>query len=195
MIRMEEMKNGVKAFYAETQADWRQWLAENHEKEVSVWLIIYKKDASKGSLPHANAVDEALCYGWIDSLTVKRDEESRYQFFSKRKPKSNWSAINKNKALHMIAQGLMSPAGLQTIEIAKVNGMWDALNDVENLIEPDDLKKEFESNTPAQTHWEKFPRSSKKAILKWISEAKRAETRATRISETVRLAGANVRVK
>ena len=192
---MEEIKNGVKAFYAKTQADWRQWLAENHEKEVSVWLIIYKKDASANSLPHSNAVDEALCYGWIDSLTVKRDDESRYQFFSKRKPKSNWSAINKNKALNMIAQGLMSNAGLQLIETAKANGMWDALNDVENLIVPDDLKKEFESNKVAQNHWEKFPRSSKKAILKWISEAKRAETRATRISETVSLAEENVRVK
>lgn len=192
---MEEIKNGVKAFYAKTQADWRQWLAENHEKEVSVWLIIYKKDASANSLPHSNAVDEALCYGWIDSLTLKRDDESRYQFFSKRKPKSNWSAINKNKALNMIAQGLMSHAGLESIETAKVNGMWDALNDVENLIVPDDLKKEFELNKPAQAHWEKFPRSSKKAILKWILEAKRTETRATRISETVRLAGENVRVK
>jgi uncharacterized protein YdeI (YjbR/CyaY-like superfamily) len=192
---MEESKNGVQAFYAKTQADWRRWLAENHEKEVSVWLIIYKKDASADSLPHANAVDEALCYGWIDSLTVKRDEESRYQFFSKRKPKSNWSAINKNKALNMIEQGLMSPAGLQTIEIAKANGMWDALNDVENLIVPDDLKKEFDTNEIAFDHWEKFPRSSKKAILKWISEAKRPETRVARINETVKLAGENVRVK
>jgi uncharacterized protein YdeI (YjbR/CyaY-like superfamily) len=192
---MEESKNGVSAFYAKTQADWRQWLAENHEKEVSVWLIIYKKDASADSLPHANAVDEALCYGWIDSLTVKRDEESRYQFFSKRKAKSNWSAINKNKALNMIEQGLMSPAGLQTIEIAKANGMWDALNDVENLVVPDDLKKEFETNKTAYNHWEKFPRSVKKAILKWISEAKRPETRVARINETVKLAGENVRVK
>jgi uncharacterized protein YdeI (YjbR/CyaY-like superfamily) len=192
---MEESKNGVSAFYAQTQADWRQWLAENHEKEVSVWLIIYKKDASADSLPHANAVDEALCYGWIDSLTVKRDEESRYQFFSKRKAKSNWSAINKNKALNMIEQGLMSPAGLQTIEIAKANGMWDALNDVENLVVPDDLKKEFETNKTAYNHWEKFPRSVKKAILKWISEAKRPETRVARINETVKLAGENVRVK
>jgi uncharacterized protein YdeI (YjbR/CyaY-like superfamily) len=192
---MEESKNGVQAFYAKTQADWRRWLAENHEKEVSVWLIIYKKDASADSLPHANAVDEALCYGWIDSLTVKRDEESRYQFFSKRKPKSNWSAINKNKALNMIEQGLMSPAGLQTIEIAKANGMWDALNDVENLIVPDDLKKEFDTNKIAFDHWEKFPRSSKKAILKWISEAKRPETRVARVAETIKLAGENVRVK
>ncbi|WP_316848476.1 YdeI/OmpD-associated family protein [Pedobacter psychrodurus] len=192
---MEESKNGVQAFYAKTQADWRQWLAENHKKEASVWLIIYKKDATASSLPHANAVDEALCFGWIDSLTIKRDEESRYQFFSKRKAKSNWSAINKNKALNMIELGLMHPAGLQTIETAKANGMWDALNDVENLIVPDDLKKEFGTNKMAIEHWEKFPRSSKKAILKWISEAKREETRLARINDTVKLAGDNKRAK
>ena len=192
---MEEVKNGVNAFYAKTQAHWRQWLAENHEKEVSVWLIIYKKGTSANNLSHANAVDEALCFGWIDSLTVKRDEESRYQFFSKRKPKSNWSAINKSKALNMIKQGLMTPKGLKSIEIAKANGMWDALNDVENLIVPDDLEKEFNLHKTTQMHWEKFPKSSKKAILKWISEAKRPETRATRISETVRLAKENIRVK
>jgi len=192
---MEESKNGVQAFYAKTQADWRQWLAENHEKEASVWLIIYKKEASASSLPHANAVDEALCFGWIDSLTIKRDEESRYQFFSKRKAKSNWSAINKNKALNMIEQGLMHPAGLKTIEIAKANGMWDALNDVENLVVPDDLKKEFETNKTANDHWGKFSRSSKKAILKWISEAKRPETRIDRVTATVKLAGDNIRAK
>lgn len=192
---MEESKNSIAAFYAETQLHWRQWLEKNHEKEIAVWLIIYKKDASASSLPHTNAVDEALCFGWIDSLTVKRDEESRYQLFSKRKAKSNWSAINKNKALTMIEKGLMQPAGLKTIEIAKANGMWDALNDVENLIVPHDLKKAFDNNTTAFNNWEKFPKSVKKAILKWIAEAKREETRLARVSETVRLAGDNVRAR
>jgi len=104
---MEEFKNGIKAFYAATQAEWRNWLMENHEKETSVWLILYKKNAPEASLPHTNAVDEALCFGWIDSLTLKRDEHSRYQLFSKRKPKGNWSAINKAKALQMIQLGLV----------------------------------------------------------------------------------------
>ena len=192
---MEELKNGIKTFDAQTQADWRRWLAENHEKEMSVWLIIYKKSASSNSLPHGNAVDEALCFGWIDSLTVKRDENSRYQLFSKRKPKGNWSAINKGKALKMIEQGLMNEAGLMCIQIAKANGMWDALNDVENLVVPEDLKKEFDTNQPALTNWNGFPRSSKKAILKWISEAKRAETRTSRIKETVQGALENRRIK
>jgi uncharacterized protein YdeI (YjbR/CyaY-like superfamily) len=192
---MTESKNGVKAFYAKTQADWRHWLDKNHEKEASVWLIIYKKNASADTLPHSNAVDEALCYGWIDSLTVKRDEESRYQFFSKRKPKSNWSAVNKAKALKMIEEGQMHQSGLKTIEIARANGMWDALNDVENLVVPQDLEKAFKANKTALAYWEKFPRSAKKAILKWISEAKREETRTNRIVETVKSAEENRRVK
>lgn len=192
---MEEFKNEVKVFYAKTQADWRQWLAENHEREVSVWLVLYKKDASGYNLSHSSAVDEALCYGWIDSLTNKRDEESRYQFFSKRKPKSNWSAINKNKALKLIEDGLMREAGLQCIETAKANGMWDALNDVENIIVPEDLKRELEAHKIALTNWETFPRSSKKAILKWISEAKREETRINRVSETIKSALGNKRIK
>jgi uncharacterized protein YdeI (YjbR/CyaY-like superfamily) len=154
---MEELKNGIKAFYAPTQAEWRNWLMENHEKETSVWLILYKKDSAEASIPHTNAVDEALCFGWIDSLTLKRDDQSRYQLFSKRKPKGNWSAINKAKALNMIQLGLMTEAGSRTIAIAKANGMWDALNDVERLIVPEDLQCEFDHNRTAQKNWESFP--------------------------------------
>ena len=192
---MEELKNGIKAFYAKTQADWRKWLIDHHETEVSVWLILYKKNAGKDSIPHSNAVDEALCFGWIDSLTIKRDEHSRYQLFSRRKPKGNWSKINKDKALKLIEKGLMSEAGLRSIEIAKANGMWDALNDVENLVVPEDLQQEFDANRIASAHWETFPRSSKKAILKWIAEAKREETRTGRIEETVNAASENKRIK
>lgn len=190
-----ESKNGISAFDAKTQADWRQWLVENHEIAQSVWLILYKKNASAESIPHTNAVDEALCFGWIDSLTVKRDEQSRYQLFSKRKPKGNWSAINKNKALKLIEVGLMHESGMRAIQIAKANGMWDALNDVENLLVPEDLKKEFDAHKIASENWENFPRSSKKAMLKWISEAKRAETRSSRVAEIVAAALENRRMK
>nr|WP_294948980.1 YdeI/OmpD-associated family protein [uncultured Mucilaginibacter sp.] len=192
---MEELKNGIKAFYAPTQAEWRNWLMENHEKETSVWLILYKKDSPATSIPHTNAVDEALCFGWIDSLTIKRDEHSRYQLFSKRKPKGNWSAINKAKALRMIQLGLMTEAGSLTIAIARANGMWDALNDVENLIVPQDLQHAFEHDQAAWKNWETFPPSSKKAILKWLTEAKKAETRAQRVTDTISAASANRRIK
>lgn len=192
---MDEFKNGVKAFNAKMKINWRNWLDQNHEKETSVWLIIYKKTASTNHFSHSDAVEEALCYGWIDSLTIKRDDESRYQFFSKRKAKSNWSAVNKSKALKLIELGLMRPAGLKSIEIAQANGMWDALNDVENLIVPEDLNEALNQENIAKTNWERFPPSSKKAILKWISEAKRIETRASRINETVKLAKENVRAR
>jgi uncharacterized protein YdeI (YjbR/CyaY-like superfamily) len=192
---MEESKNGIKAFYAATQAEWRSWLMENHEKETSVWLILYKKDAAAASIPHTNAVDEALCFGWIDSLTLKRDDHSRYQLFSKRKPKGNWSAINKAKALNMIQLGLMTAAGSRTIATAQANGMWDALNDVEKLIVPEDLQSAFDQNKIARSNWENFPPSSRKAILKWLSEAKKAETRAQRIMDAISAASENRRIR
>ena len=192
---MEELKNGIKAVYRKTQADWRKWLAENHQTELSVWLILYKKDSAAHSFSHQSAVDEALCYGWIDSLTLRRDEESRYQLFSRRKPKSNWSAINKDKALKMIEKGLMAEAGLQSIQVAKDNGMWDALNDVEKLIVPEDLGEKLFADKIASENWNNFPRSSKKAILKWIAEAKKAETREIRILETIKAARENIRIK
>ncbi|MEO6630292.1 MAG: YdeI/OmpD-associated family protein [Mucilaginibacter sp.] len=192
---MEEHKNGIKAIYRKTQADWRKWLAENHQTEHSVWLILYKKDSPAHSFSHQSAVDEALCYGWIDSLTQKRDEESRYQLFSRRKPKSNWSAINKDKALKMIEKRLMADAGLQSVQVAKDNGMWDALNDVENLVVPEDLGEKLFADKIAWDNWNSFPRSSKKAILKWITEAKKAETREVRILETIKAARENTRVK
>ena len=192
---MEESKNGIKAFYAETQPGWRNWLAENHDKETRIWLILYKKDTKAFSITHSEAVDEALCFGWIDSLTIKRDNESRYQLFSRRNPKGNWSAVNKDKALKMIENGLMHESGMKCIRIAKANGMWDALNDVENLIVPNDLEEGFKTNKISKENWESFPKSSKKAILKWISEAKRPETRERRVAETIEMATLNKRVK
>lgn len=192
---MEESKNGINALHALTRAEWRGWLMANHQKESQVWLILYKKKDPSFGILHIEAVEEALCFGWIDSLTLKRDEVSRYQFFSKRKPKGNWSAINKKKALQLIEDGLMQDAGMGCIQAAMKNGMWDALNDVENLIVPQDLKIGLQSNPIALANWEKFPKSSIKAILKWIHEAKRDQTRTIRIQQTIENAIKNKRVK
>jgi uncharacterized protein YdeI (YjbR/CyaY-like superfamily) len=148
---------------------------------------------------HANryyypeAVDEALCFGWIDSLPNKRDENSYYQFFSKRNPKSNWSKVNKEKVAKLIAQGLMQPAGEVMIALAKQNGRWTALDEIEDIILPDDLRALFEQNKTALAHWEQFSRSSKRGILEWILNAKKLETRQKRISATVALAEKNIK--
>jgi uncharacterized protein YdeI (YjbR/CyaY-like superfamily) len=188
-----ELKDGVKTFHARSRQEWRVWLEENHQSEKSVWLIIYKKESKVPSVYYPEAVDEALCFGWIDSKPNKRDDLSYYQFFAKRNPKSNWSKVNKEKVEQLTAQNLMAPAGLEAIAIAKNNGTWTALDEVENLTVPEDLQREFDLNKIAWENWEKFPRSAKRGILEWILTAKKPETRQKRISETVRLAGENIR--
>jgi len=182
---MEELKNGIKTFHAKTQEAWREWLAQNHDKEKAVWLILYKKDSSTPSVYYSEAVDEALCFGWIDSTVSKRDEESRYQYFTTRKPKSNWSKVNKEKVARLLETGLMMPSGLKMVELAQETGTWDALNDVENLVLPEDLKIEFEKNEIAMQNWEKFSRSSKKMFLGWLFDAKTTPTRQARIEKII----------
>lgn len=188
-----ELKNGIKTFYAKSQKEWRKWLEKNHQSEKSVWLIIYKKESGKPSVYYSEAVDEAICFGWIDSKRNKRDDESYYQFFAKRNPKSNWSKVNKGKVERLIKEGKMAPAGLKAIETAKQNGTWTALDNVEEIIIPEDLQKAFDKNKTAFAHFDKFPRSSKRNILEWIMNAKRPETRQARIEETVKLAKDNIK--
>jgi uncharacterized protein YdeI (YjbR/CyaY-like superfamily) len=188
-----EIKDGVKTFYARDRKSWRAWLSKNHDKEKSVWLIIYKKGAAKKSTSYAEAVEEALCFGWIDSKPNKRDVESFYQFFAKRNPSSNWSKINKDRVKTLIDQGLMTPSGMAIIEQAKLNGKWDVLDDIENLVIPDDLRSLLAANHGAEVHFNAFPRSVKKGILEWILNAKTAATRDKRMQETVTLAAENIR--
>lgn len=180
-------------FYAENAKSWRQWLAEHHDSETSVWLIIYKKDSGVPSVYYPEAVDEALCFGWVDSKPNFRDDNSYYQFFAPRNPKSNWSKVNKAKVARLIKEGRVAPSGYAVIEEAKKNGAWNALDEVDNLVVPEDLQAALVQVPEAQRYFDAFPPSSKKTILEWIHNAKRPETRAKRIEETVRLAEKNIR--
>ncbi|MEL7221738.1 MAG: YdeI/OmpD-associated family protein, partial [Bacteroidota bacterium] len=173
--------------------EWRQWLAENHLIVKSVWLIIYRKESKIDSVYYDEAVDEALCFGWVDSKPNKRDEQSYYQFFSQRNPKSNWSAVNKQKIARLTASGKIAPAGQEMIRMAKETGTWTALDDVEKLIVPVDLQQIFDQNPVAYGNWQKFPPSARRGILEWIFNAKKPETRRKRIDETVALAAKNIR--
>jgi uncharacterized protein YdeI (YjbR/CyaY-like superfamily) len=190
-----EERDEVKAFYAKSEMAWRSWLKKNHLKEKSVWLIIYKKSASTPSVYYPEAVDQALCFGWVDSKPNKRDDESYYQFFAKRNPKSKWSLVNKNKVARLTKLGLMENAGLEMVALAKQTGTWDALNDVDQILVPSDLQQVFAKNKKAAEYFEAFPRSAKRGILEWILSAKRLETRQKRIEETVRLAKDNIRAQ
>ena len=186
-------KDGVNTFYAKDQNSWREWLEENHQTEKSVWLIIYHKDSITPSIYYDAAVDEALCFGWIDSKPNKRNQESFFQFFSKRNPKSNWSRKNKQKIERLLKAGKMHQSGLAMIEHAKKTGTWNALDDVENLIIPNDLQKVFDQNPEAFQNYQNFPPSVKRGILEWILNAKKPETRQKRIQETVSKAAQNIR--
>ncbi|MFN7327468.1 MAG: YdeI/OmpD-associated family protein, partial [Chitinophagales bacterium] len=180
-------------FYAKDRAAWRWWLEQHHQEESSIWLVIFKKESGIPSIYYPEAVEEALCFGWIDSKPNKRDEQSYYQFFSKRSPKSNWSKVNKDKVTTLIEKGLMQPAGMAMVELAQQNGTWNALEEVENVSLPPDLEACFKQDPTAFVHWEAFPRSAKRGILEWIQNAKKPETRLKRIQETVRLAALNQR--
>ena len=172
---------------------WRKWLQTHHRTSENVWLIIYRKDSGIPSVAYNEAVDEALCFGWIDSVPKKRDEQSYYQYFSRRNPKSNWSRVNKEKIARLTEANKLSAAGMDMVEQAKRSGTWDALNDVENLVIPNDLADLFTQHPGSRKNWETFPRSVKRGILEWIFNAKRAATRKKRIQETAIKAAKNER--
>lgn len=188
-----ELHNNIKTFHAKTRKAWRTWLEKNHASEKSVWLIIYHKDSTTSSVYYDEAVEEAICFGWIDSIAHKRDDESKYQFFAVRKPKSNWSKANRERAEKMISEKKMQPAGQAMIDLAKKSGAWTALVDVQNSIIPPDLQKAFDKNKTALKNFTAFPPSSKRIILEWIMNAKKSETRQQRIEQTVSLAAKNIK--
>ena len=175
--------NEPEILYPASPDAWKQWLEENHQSRQAVWLVYYAKASGKPTLTWREAVDIALCYGWIDSKRIKIDHESSRQFFSKRKPKSTWSKINKEKVQELIEAGLMTPAGFQSIEIAKQNGSWNILDEVEELIVPDDLEKAFKKYKGSKEYFLSLSKSIKKMILYRVVSAKRPETRQNRIEE------------
>lgn len=181
------------SYYAKDRKAWRKWLQKHHSEKLCIWLIIYHKDSGVPSVYYADAVEEALCFGWIDSRPNKRDAESYYLFFSRRNPKSKWSKLNKERVKKLLETGKIAPAGMEMIDLAKRTGTWDALDQIDKMIIPADLKKAFAKNRAAFKNFMSFPDSAKKMILQWIADAKKAETRTKRINETVVLAARNIR--
>ncbi|MBL7913656.1 MAG: YdeI/OmpD-associated family protein [Bacteroidia bacterium] len=178
-------KKEVEVFYPKSQTAWRKWLEKNHLSKESVWVVFYSKISKKKSISWSDAVDVALCFGWIDSKKIKIDFETSHQFFSKRKPNSTWSKINKTKVEMLIEHGLMSDAGLKSIETAKENGSWTILDDVEALIIPADLEAAFAKKPIAEAYYQSLSKSAKKMLLSWLKFAKTSETRNKRITEIV----------
>ncbi|MCG9899349.1 MAG: YdeI/OmpD-associated family protein [Hydrotalea sp.] len=182
------MDQAIEAFYPKNRQEWRDWLQKNHDKKKSIWLVYYKKKSNTPTVTYSEAVDEALCFGWIDSKSKPLDDEKFMQFFSKRKAKSVWSKVNKEKIERLTKEGLMTKAGFDIIEIAKQNGSWTILDEVEALIIPKDLNDKFEKRPKAKAYFLSLSRSDKRNILQWLILARRQETRQNRISEIVELA-------
>lgn len=188
LARQPRMQNTeIETFYPTNQAEWRQWLHENHESKQSVWLVQHKKKSKKPSISWSESVDEALCFGWIDSIRKTVDEDTFIQFYSKRKPKGTWSKINKDKIILLIEAGLMTKAGFESIEKAKQNGSWTILDEVEEMIIPEDLEAAFDQNPGSKDFFLSLSKSVKKLLLFKLVFAKREETRQNRISEIMEL--------
>lgn len=194
-VRKYMQKNEPEIFYPSSQSEWRKWLQENHLSKHAVWVVFYSKKSKIASITWSESVDEALCFGWIDSKKIKIDHETSHQYFSKRKPKSTWSKINKDKVEKLIEQGLMTEAGFKSIEIAKMNDSWTILDAVEALMIPEDLAAELDKKPKANDFFTRISNSVKKSILYWIVSAKTAETRQRRIAEIIESAEQNLKPK
>mgnify|MGYP002379588045 CR=1 FL=1 len=172
----------------ESTAALDTWLATHGEASGSIWLVTWKKHHPDKHVPYSDVVDIALCHGFVDSLPRKLDDDRSMLRLSPRNPKSAWSKINRDKVERLIAEGRMHPAGLAAVALAKANGQWDALAKTDTLEPPADLIAAFARYPGSADAFAAFPKSARRAILEWITQAKTAPTREKRVDETARLA-------
>ena len=184
---MEEKKH----LYFKNADEWRTWLHKNHHSSKGIYLLFYKVSSDYESIRWEEAVQVAICYGWIDSTIKKIDEYQRRQLFTPRKDKSVWSKLNKTYIEKLIQENAMHESGLRKIEIAKQNGSWNSLDEVENHVIPEDLQLAFNDNPKAWSNYQAFSSSYRKSYLYWLNQAKRVETRQNRIREIIRLCEQN----
>ena len=187
------MSDGYEQVEVTSVAELRRWLEVEHDRRDGAWLVTWKKNTPDKYVSYEELVRELLCVGWIDSQARRLDENRSQLMITPRRPGSAWSKPNKIRVAELQEAGLMRAAGLAAVALAHETGTWTALDDVDALVEPAALAEALDANPTARQHWEDFPRSARRAILQWISQAKRESTRATRITETVRLAADNIR--
>lgn len=177
----------------ESAEQLRNWLKENHQSSESVWLVRWKKESGGPYVSYDEVVDQLMCFGWVDSLPRKLNEQQSMLRISPRNPKSNWSGVNKKRVERLLASELMESAGLNMVKIAQANGSWNFLDEVEQLIIPPDLQEALQRQPKAAFYFERFPPSSKRGILEWIKNAKQANTRQKRVDETAAKAAQNIK--
>ena len=181
--------------YFKNDAEWREWLHENHNLSSGIELVFYRIDSPFESMRWEEAVQVAICYGWIDSTVKKIDADRRKQVFTPRKIKSVWSKVNKTYIEKLIQNNLMHESGLKIIEIAKQNGSWELLDGVENLEIPTDLQIAFDKNKIAFENYKNFSPTYRKNYLYWLNQAKRSETRVTRINDIIKYCSQNLKTR
>jgi len=181
----------IPEIYFKNDIEWRDWLEVNHETTSGIYLIFYKVDHKKESMRWEEAVKVALCYGWIDSTVKSLGNGKRRQYFTPRNPKSVWSALNKNYIKELTSLNLMHESGFEKIKVAKKNGSWKALDDVEKGIIPEDLQVAFNKAPEASDNYKNFAPSYRKSYLYWLNQAKRETTRQKRIEEIIKLCQSN----
>jgi uncharacterized protein YdeI (YjbR/CyaY-like superfamily) len=186
------MKDAPQILFEERSA-WRKWLAENHAASKGIFVITWRKGSGKPILTYDDMVEEALCFGWIDSLPRKLDDQRTMLYFSPRKKGSPWSGLNKERIIKLEAEGLIEEPGRRLIEAAKQDGSWESYDAAQNLIEPLELAEGLDANPEARKNWDAFPPSARRGILWIIYSAKTEATKSKRISETIRLAEKNLR--
>jgi len=172
-------------FHAETRAQWREWLEANHGSAKGVWLCSWKRHTGKPACPYPDAVEEAICFGWIDATVNVLDDDRALQLMTPRKPKSGWTRMNRRRVAAMEAAGLMTDAGRRAVAIAQQNGRWTIYDSVEDLVEPRELTAALDAFPPARQQWDAFPASAKKAMLWWVVSAAKDDTRDRRIATIV----------
>lgn len=174
--------------HVETIEQWREWLTEHHLIETSVWLVTWRKTTGRPAPLYEQLIEEALRVGWVDSTAKKLDEERTMLYFARRRPGSEWARTNKQRVARLEAEGAMLPAGQAIVDRARTDGSWNLLDDVEDLVVPDDLAAALDRHEGAGVHWDGFTPSARRQILWWIVQAKRPATRAARIEQTAHLA-------
>ena len=177
------IQDDAERIHPETRAEWRAWLAANHDRPDGVWVILWNRHAGRPAPSYDDAVEEALCFGWIDSVVHKLDADRRMQWYSPRRKGSGWSRPNKIRLERVEAAGLMTPAGRRVLDAAKADGSWTRHDEVEDRIVPDDLAAAFAARPGSREHWDGFTASQQKAVLGWIVTAKRPATRQKRVDE------------
>lgn len=179
--------------HAESAEKWAAWLERNHTRTQGVWLVTWRARSGRPALGYEESVIEALRFGWIDSTGGGVDDDRTEQWFAPRKRGSGWARTNKRRIERLEQEGRMEAAGRRVIDAAKADGSWTLLDDVEDLVVPNDLSTAFQGYPGSRAKWDAFPPSARRAMLGWIVQARRPETRARRIDETARRAQADQR--